>query len=697
MVTYEDFDILIGPAVNGHHQVTVTQSKAGKGGGVTFPESLLALLSGEIDDPDSADAGAERGRLRDSSQPSAPKVLTPEEKGRHLFKSLFADNVLDLFRQSIGSSGSAGKRLRVRLQFDLDDPTIARIAELPWELLYDTKQRTFLVQSSDITVVRGLSTLKSGTTTDMKPITGPIRVLLAMADPERTLNLKAESAKIMKELDALVERQASATGVRREIEAEFLEDATFAQLEEKLDKEDFHIIHFMGHGDFDAAHQGQLRFNDEWRSAKDLALVLRNEKNTRLVTLNACRTAESSGAPGVDPFAGVAQALVNAGIPAVIAMQFPVSDKAAIAFSSRLYSELGAGKSIEEAVDAGRRAIVGQSKGIEWATPVLFLQETVSFEMAARPVPAAAAPTADVPWGPAADGVFKVFLASTIGKMTSFRKKTEDGLKELPMVRVATLGPTPDDPNGVDAYRAAIKGLTASADLCVHILGDSPGDPYDDDPLHTYPIEQLTAALESGRPVMVIAPQDARAKIEAAPGYGSFVEALKGKYVGPDGAAHANPHQFELAFLEDKGQIGVSVAEKVKRMQTATSAAPPFSAFVDAYSIDQDFAFELEKFLSGQAIKVTRTSLQSPEDFDIEIGKFPVYIVVQGHADTNWVEKRFEAAHKAAVSNSARTLVGMYYAVPGPDGTRFVGGFSNPLYKRAEAVTLMKKLESGLA
>ena len=701
MITYDDFDILIGPAFGGFHQVTVTKSSAGTGGGGRFSESLPSVVAGAtLSSPD--DDAATRGRLRESPETTAPKLLRPDEKGEHLFGALFAGKILDLYRQSAGSSGRAGNRLRVRLQFDLDDPTVARIATLPWELLYDESQRSFLVRSSDITVVRGLSTRMSGAAIDLKPVSGPVRVLLVMADPTGTLNLKAERAGIEREFAALMSGDAAGSRPRRDIQTTFLEAATFQELTELLRKEDFHIIHFMGHGDFDAEHQGQLRFHDEWRSGQDLADVLRKEKDTRLVTLNACRTAESSGAAGVDPFAGVAQALVMAGIPAVIAMQFPVSDRAAIAFAGCLYSELGAGQPIEDAVDAGRMAIVGQSKGIEWATPILFLRESVSFQMAAAPDKTDPPVVADAgPWGPAADGAFRVFLSTTIGKLTSFRKKTHDRLLESGDVRVASPAPVPDDAQGVDVYRAALTELLAGADLSVHILGDSPGDPYDDDPLHTFPIEQLRIALESKRPVMVIVPTESRSKIEKDPACNGFIEWLKEQYVGADGAAHANPEHFELAFVEDKSAIADEVAAKVSRMQSAKRAlaAPtdaPLSAFVDAYRVDEDFAFQLEKFLSRQAIDVTRKNLASPREFDVEIGKFPVYIVVQGHADTEWVERRFEAAHKAAVNNRAKTLVGVYYSVPGTKGRRFRGVFSNPLDPSADAEALMKQLEGGV-
>jgi hypothetical protein len=77
----------------------------------------------------------------------------------------------------------------------------------------------------------------------------------------------------------------------------------------------------------------------------------------------------------MDPFAGVASALVMAGVPAVIAMQFPISDAAAIEFAGTFYPRLVDGFPVEAAVAEGRKALrTADTKSWEWATPVLFMR-----------------------------------------------------------------------------------------------------------------------------------------------------------------------------------------------------------------------------------------------------------------------------------------------------------------------------------
>ena len=64
--------------------------------------------------------------------------------------------------------------------------------------------------------------------------------------------------------------------------------------------------------------------------------------------------------------------LVECGIPAVIAMQFEVSDDMATLFAEEFYSSLVDGLPIDAALTETRRAIFFSGNRVEWATPVLY-------------------------------------------------------------------------------------------------------------------------------------------------------------------------------------------------------------------------------------------------------------------------------------------------------------------------------------
>ena len=103
---------------------------------------------------------------------------------------------------------------------------------------------------------------------------------------------------------------------------------------------------FVGHGGYDEdAQDGALALEDtdagtRLVTGRDLGLMIRGHRSLRLVVLNACEGARNARA---DPFGGVAQALVRQGIPAVIAMQFEISDLAALVFSQSFYEAIGDG------------------------------------------------------------------------------------------------------------------------------------------------------------------------------------------------------------------------------------------------------------------------------------------------------------------------------------------------------------------
>jgi hypothetical protein len=144
----------------------------------------------------------------------------------------------------------------------------------------------------------------------------------------------------------------------------------------------FHVLHFMGHGTFDRrTGEGALIFENASRppeviTGRHLSTKISDLGSLRLVVLNACNTAIHSSADlGHDPFAGVATALLLGGITGVVAMQSPIEDPHAIAFSAAFYDELAQGSPIDEAVTEGRQAIYSRAiERTDWAIPVVFLR-----------------------------------------------------------------------------------------------------------------------------------------------------------------------------------------------------------------------------------------------------------------------------------------------------------------------------------
>jgi hypothetical protein len=161
------------------------------------------------------------------------------------------------------------------------------------------------------------------------------------------------------------------------VEVERLETGTLAALQRPLRLREYHVLHFVGHGIYDEEHQdGALAFEGAGRqtrlvTGRDLGMMIRDHRSLRLVVLNACEGARSARD---DPLGGVAQALVRQGIPAVIAMQFEVSDPAALVFSQSFYQAIADGLPVDVATTEARRAMFADGHEVEWATPVLYLR-----------------------------------------------------------------------------------------------------------------------------------------------------------------------------------------------------------------------------------------------------------------------------------------------------------------------------------
>ena len=199
---------------------------------------------------------------------------------------------------------------------------------------------------------------------------GPLRVLVVISSPTdlEELDVEAEWGRIQ---EALGPRLAD--GV---VAVDRLPEATLTELGRWLRRHPTHVIHFVGHGDFDERlGEGVVYFQDSRGRSKAvtssvLGPFLRDHDPLRMVVLNACRSARSDMR---DPFGGMAQGLVQQDATAVVAMQFPISDRAAVAFTGAFYGALVDGLPVDQASSSARKALLADF-GDEWATPVLFLR-----------------------------------------------------------------------------------------------------------------------------------------------------------------------------------------------------------------------------------------------------------------------------------------------------------------------------------
>ena len=350
--TFADFDVLFGQRRDHSYPVHVVRSPAGEARG-TFdlpfsPEELDTALW-------RLEAGTtDRAFLR--------------SLGSRLFTALFQGDVGSRFRSSQGMTAQ-GKGLRVRLRLDS-----AELLALPWELCYDPERDEFLSLTRRLPMVHYLPVPRP---TTARPVSLPLRLLVVPASPRNLepLDVQAEVAGLQQALEPLVSGGTLAVDI--------LEAPTARELRKRLLDRSYHILHFIRHGGSDG-QRGCIMLEDAGGQASPLdgerlGMIL-YDTPVRLAVLNACLTGREPERRGMERYQrnylGVAPALVDAGLLAVVGMQFSISDQGSRLFAYDFCEMLARHKPVDEAVDQARVAMA-LALGLgcrDWAAPVLFMR-----------------------------------------------------------------------------------------------------------------------------------------------------------------------------------------------------------------------------------------------------------------------------------------------------------------------------------
>jgi tetratricopeptide (TPR) repeat protein len=265
----------------------------------------------------------------------------------------------------------------------------ATLLALPWELLAD--DAGYLFEGALKARVR--RALPSEHALDPIEPSLPLRVLLVLARPDEGaafLDLRASAIPLAEALDPLGEA----------VELTALQDGTFKALRDALDaaeraKKPFHVVHFDGHGMYDArtglgklcfenasdAAEGKLDRRMDLINASELGALLR-ERRIALFVLEACQTAKTD----TNPTASVAAAVLQAGVASVVAMSHAVRVDTTRRFVEVFYRALANGERVGAAMVSAQLALKEERDRGEiqatkfelsdWMVPVLFQEET---------------------------------------------------------------------------------------------------------------------------------------------------------------------------------------------------------------------------------------------------------------------------------------------------------------------------------
>jgi len=302
-----------------------------------------------------------------------------EVLGRNLYEALFNGDMEKFFEQCLVEARNAKERLVVLLSFEEE---AADLADLPWEYLYNTHADTPYFLSTHVELVLSHYVSLGKGPQKLGPEKSPLRILIVFSNAEDKDFPPVGAEQVVQ----VIKEEAG----RYPIQIDILDKPTIDNFLEKLDgtKPDEtkpHVVHFIGYG----------RFNKD-KKETEIALLDVDEKSARwvkddefaayfvqmqwfprLVLLHLCESATTMNRETFTAsFAWLAPQLMRIGVPAVVAMQYPLPNKAAVAFSRFFYRELAKGNSIDAAVQEGRWRITTNVPNAYdnrvFGTPVLY-------------------------------------------------------------------------------------------------------------------------------------------------------------------------------------------------------------------------------------------------------------------------------------------------------------------------------------
>ncbi len=294
--------------------------------------------------------------------------------GGELYEAIFPPGqVRDVLTLSLGSvlfsSDEQQQRLRLFLHFDPCHSELAWLAEFPWDVLLirPISPTRHAALDHRLSIVRSLDVTHPS---QPRALVQPWRVLLVRAGARGYGGLQYQA-----EQDSITKALLKFPGVI----CKSLDMPARHDLRLALRGFHPHVLHVMGHGNVDEdTGSGWVYLRDEKGDpdplrSQDVAELFSGLPAPRLVVLNACQSAR--GTLSVSGHGSVAGALVSQGVAAVIAMQFSISDRAAMEFASEFYTRLMEGASIDDAVTEGRLTMRSKVPGsFEWCTPALYMR-----------------------------------------------------------------------------------------------------------------------------------------------------------------------------------------------------------------------------------------------------------------------------------------------------------------------------------
>ncbi|MEO1520834.1 MAG: CHAT domain-containing protein [Cyanobacteria bacterium J06633_2] len=343
-------------------------------------DPIVGLLQG---DRLSAFGGKEQTRQDDADASTTLTTL-----GQQLYRHLFQGRLRDSWMTAQGIAQHRGEALRLRL--GLKGTTLPGI---PWEVLNSGISDSFhsstqhLATGVNILFSRYLADTGVGHALGYQAIPKPqktIKILMAIAAPtdQQQLKLNQEAQHLQEELRLKANvLKAGGAHLLPDIRVTILEQPGREELAQALEQGQYNIFHYAGHSELGEGGGKIYLVNrqtglSETLNGNDLAGLLLNN-DIQMAVFNSCRGAHTATVVS-DPSrqAGtLTDALVNRGIPAVLAMAEQIPDDVALSLTRLFYRNLKQGYPIDLSLSRSRQGLLSaySSDQLYWALPILYL------------------------------------------------------------------------------------------------------------------------------------------------------------------------------------------------------------------------------------------------------------------------------------------------------------------------------------
>jgi ActR/RegA family two-component response regulator len=274
-------------------------------------------------------------------------------------------------------SAAREKSQRVSLVFETSRENLG----LPFEFIRSKDPNDYIVLQYPLSrFVSGISPRRSVISPEWMALQSELRILIIASNTRPFID------GVEREVQEIYNYLSTQDQIPVKVTLLSTNDASYDVVKNELASKKYDVVHYAGHGYYDANltdnsslvfwSQTNKQGEQKWLRATELVRLLR-ESEARLFYLSCCLGSTSGDASDLlnNDFLGIADAVIQAGIPSALGYRSPVSDSSAIAFAKAFYESLLSRGRLDVALWEARCNLADNRSDSTWLSPILISQQ----------------------------------------------------------------------------------------------------------------------------------------------------------------------------------------------------------------------------------------------------------------------------------------------------------------------------------